>query len=143
MSWSRVEICPKVLFALFAVLPLCACASGHDLAKTEVDDTLHTSSVTTESVGATDAVRLSDVAIIRSAVSSADLEQGKGRALFWANAETGSRGSITGLVEYKDRDTLCRRFRTTRESFDGVAMFSGDTCLAPAGAWRMRAFDAL
>ena len=110
---------PKILIIGLYCSMLSACASGIDLAKAEIDDTIHTSSVTTES----------------------DLQQGQ--ALFWANAETGSRGSITSLVEYKDRGTLCRRFRTTRESFDGVSMYSGDTCLAPAGAWRMRAFDAL
>ena len=132
---------PKILIIGLYCSMLSSCASGIDLAKAEIDDTIHTSSVTTESVGATDATRLSDVAIIRNAVSSADLQQGQ--ALFWANAETGSRGSITSLVEYKDRGTLCRRFTTSRESFDGVSMYSGDTCLAPAGAWRMRAFDAL
>ncbi len=107
----------------------------------EVDRSLHTSSIATASGDAADSIRVSDTVVIRNAVSSADLEQANG--LSWANPETGSRGSVTGLAEYKDNNTLCRRFRTTRESFDGVAIYSGDICLASAGAWRIRAFEVL
>jgi surface antigen len=130
---------------LLAVLPLSACASGFDLSKAEVDRSIVTGSITTEpskTANTADTQRLSDVDTIRNAVSSADLAEANGQALSWANAETGSRGSITDLVEYKDKETLCRRFRTSRESFDGVTMYTGDACLGAAGAWRMRAFEA-
>ena len=51
--------------------------------------------------------------------------------------------SITELAEYRDDSLLCRRFTTTRESFDGVRLFKGEACMAVAGGWRMLAFDAL
>jgi hypothetical protein len=140
-AWSSRSKCPKVLFVLAVLLPLYACASGFDLSKAEVDETLYTSSVSADpSGGAMDSSELSDVATIRNAVSSVDIEQIG--ALAWANSDTGSRGSITDVVEYKDQDALCRRFLATRERFDGVAMFSGDACMVTAGAWRMRTFEA-
>ncbi|TIR69061.1 MAG: hypothetical protein E5X15_27415, partial [Mesorhizobium sp.] len=37
----------------------------------------------------------------------------------------------------------CRRFNATRESFDGVAMYQGELCIADAGGWRMQEFKAL
>lgn len=142
-AWSSRSKCPKALLVLAALLPLCACASGFDLSKAEVDRTLYTSAVPVDpGASAMDSTQLSDVATIRNAVSSADVEQVGAQPLAWANSDTGSRGSITDVVQYKDKGALCRRFQATRESFDGVAMFSGDACLVTAGAWRMRAFEA-
>jgi hypothetical protein len=141
--WSRGARRLKLLIALLAVLPLGACASGFDLGRAEVDRSIYTGSVAAAPGKTPDSARLSDVATIRNAVSSADLGQANGQALSWANADTGSRGSITGLVEYTDKEALCRRFRTTRESFDGVTMYTGEACLAGAGAWRMRAFEPM
>lgn len=142
-AWSSRPKCLKALLVLTVMLPLSACASGIDLGKADVDRTLYTSAVQTDAGGTTmDSSQLSDVATIRNAVSSADVEQAGGQ-LAWANSDTGSRGTITSLVEYQDKGAVCRRFQTTRESFDGVTMYSGDACLATAGAWRMRAFEAL
>ena len=88
-------------------------------------------------------IATSDQTTIGNAVSSADIEQLGGQAVPWANAGTGSRGSITELAELKDRGQTCRRFKASRESFDGVAMFEGELCLASAGGWRMQGFKAL
>ncbi|TIV92094.1 MAG: hypothetical protein E5V74_27295, partial [Mesorhizobium sp.] len=52
-------------------------------------------------------------------------------------------GAITELVELKDGGLTCRRFSATRESFDGVALYKGELCLAEAGGWRMQEFKAL
>ena len=76
-------------------------------------------------------------------MSSADIEQLGGQAVPWANAGTGSRGSITELAELKDKGQTCRRFTASRESFDGVALFKGELCLAGAGGWHMQDFKAL
>ena len=142
-AWSSRSKCPKVLFVLAVLLPLYACASGFDLSKAEVDKTLYTSAVQADPGGGEmDSTELSDVATIRNAISSADVEEVGAQPLAWANSDTGSRGSITDVVEYKDQDALCRRFLATRERFDGVAMFSGDACMVTAGAWRMRTFEA-
>jgi hypothetical protein len=87
--------------------------------------------------------RASDQATIRNAVSSADIQELGGQAVPWANSDTGSRGSITELAESSDNGQLCRRFTASRESFDGVALFKGEVCLAGAGAWRIQDFKAL
>ncbi|WP_258045398.1 RT0821/Lpp0805 family surface protein [Mesorhizobium sp. NBSH29] len=121
---------------------LSGCASGLDLRNAEVDRTLYTSAVSTDSQNALDQGQLSDAATIRNAVSSADVELAGGQALAWANADTGSRGSITGLTEYRDGGSVCRRFQAMRESFDGVKLYRGDACQAAPGAWQMRSFES-
>ena len=124
-----------------AVLP--ACASGFSLKQAEVDRSLYTSDIPGEARQPADALRISDEVTIRNAVSSADLESLGAEPLAWANSETGARGSITALSEHKEGSLLCRRFTTTRESFDGVLLFRGETCMAESGDWRMHAFDAI
>jgi surface antigen len=123
---------------------LSACASGgFSLKQAEVDRTFYTSDIPAQEKARRDAGRISDEATIRNAVTSADIESLGGGAVVWANADTGARGSITGLAEYKDNGVLCRRFSTSRENFDGVALFKGEACMASAGAWRMQSFEAL
>ncbi|NGO50926.1 RT0821/Lpp0805 family surface protein [Allomesorhizobium camelthorni] len=131
--------------ALLAImLPLCACASGgFSLEKAEIDQTILTGDVSQRGAPIADPERLSDEATIRNAVSSADLEGLDGMPLPWANAGTGSRGMITALAEHKDRGPLCRRFTTSRESFDGISLYQGEVCMVAPGAWRMETFKAL
>ncbi|HEV7254832.1 MAG TPA: RT0821/Lpp0805 family surface protein [Mesorhizobium sp.] len=87
--------------------------------------------------------KLSDQATIRDAVSSADLEAAGANPLAWANTETGSRGAITALNERRDGGKLCRSFTTSRESYDGVAMYAGEACKTESGPWRMLDFKPL
>lgn len=122
-------------------LPLAACAGGIDLRKAEVDDMLTTSAVSTNSAAVRDTTQVSDETTVRNAVSSADLDVVARQGLPWANADTGSRGTITDLVEYRRKGLLCRKFNVSRESYNGVALFAGEACQAGDGAWRMLAFD--
>jgi surface antigen len=127
-----------------AMLPLCACASGgFSLEKAEVDKTILTGDISERGAPIADPERLSDEVTIRNAVSSADIEELAGAPLPWANAGTGSRGAITALAEHKEDGALCRRFTTSRESFDGVGLYRGEICMAAPGAWRMETFKAL
>ena len=75
-------------------------------------------------------------------LEQADIETLAGKDVPWANPETGSRGAIMQLAENKAGGQLCRHFTATRESFDGVALFKGETCMVGYGAWRMQAFTA-
>ncbi|PTE09551.1 RT0821/Lpp0805 family surface protein [Mesorhizobium helmanticense] len=128
---------------VLVALPLAACGGGgFSLEQAEVDRTILTSS-TSANASLVDQDRASDQTTIGNAVSSADIEQLSGQAVPWANADTGSRGSITELAESRDKGQTCRRFTASRESFDGVALFKGEVCLAGAGAWRMQDFKAL
>ncbi|TIL47430.1 RT0821/Lpp0805 family surface protein [Mesorhizobium sp.] len=140
---ASAQIAVKAAAIVLVALPLAACgAGGFSLEQAEVDRTILTSS-TPASVLLIDQDRASDQATIRNAVSSADIQELGGQAVPWANSDTGSRGSITELAESRDNGQLCRRFTASRESFDGVALFKGEVCLAGAGAWQMQDFKAL
>ncbi|PWJ85443.1 outer membrane surface antigen [Pseudaminobacter salicylatoxidans] len=114
---------------------------GFSLEKAEVDRSLLTGSVASASQTTTDPERASDEATIRNAVTSADLEGLAGAPLAWANADTGSRGAISNVIESRDNGALCRKFTTSRESYDGVGLYHGEVCKAGAGLWRMLDFQ--
>jgi outer membrane surface antigen len=142
-QWRLIASASAKAAVVVLALPIAACgAGGFSLEKAEVDRSILTSSTST-SATPTDSERDSDQTTIGNAVSSADIEQLGGQSVPWANAGTGSRGSITNLAELKDKGQTCRRFKASRESFDGVAMFQGELCLASAGGWRMQDFKAL
>jgi surface antigen len=130
----------NAVLACLVALPLAACAGGFDLDKAGVDDTLTTGAVATDARTRPDVMQVSDEATIRNAVSSADLAAISESGLPWANVDTGSRGAITDLVEYDKKGLLCRKFNASRESFNGVRLYSGDACRAGDGSWRMLAF---
>jgi hypothetical protein len=135
----RAAALPAAL-ALLAVLG--GCAAGGLGRHAETDSSVLTGSVNPAG-GSADAPQLSDQATIRNAVSAADVKAAGAVPLAWANADTGSRGAISGLVEQRQGERLCRSFTTSRESFDGVALYAGRACMVAPGAWRMEAFDAL
>jgi surface antigen len=140
---ASAQIAVKAAAIVLVALPLAACgAGGFSLEQAEVDRTILTSS-TPASALPIDQDRASDQATIRNAVSSADIQELGGQAVPWANSDTGSRGSITELAESRHNGQLCRRFTTSRESFDGISLFKGEVCLAGAGSWRMQDFKAL
>jgi hypothetical protein len=128
--------------AVAGLLMLAGCGvGGFSLEKAAVDHSIVTSNVPATSVAA-DYGLVADQVTIRNAVSSADLEQMAGQPLAWANADTGSRGQITGLAESKAKGELCRDFAATRESFDGIALYKGRICMVGAGTWRIDDFRA-
>ncbi|PBC02011.1 RT0821/Lpp0805 family surface protein [Mesorhizobium sp. WSM3860] len=143
-QWSVIASASAKAALLTLALPLAACgAGGFSLEKAEVDRSIITSSAPSSPAMPATSDNDSDQTTIGNAVSSADVQELGGQAVPWANAGTGSRGSITELVELKDGDLTCRRFNATRESFDGVAMYQGELCMASAGGWRMQEFKAL
>lgn len=132
----------RALVLLCCALPLAACASSGnmDVSKIDVDETLQTSSV---GAATSDEARLSDSATIRNAVSAADIEALGSGPLAWANSDTGSRGTISGVSESKAAGVLCRTFTASRESYDGVGLYKGEACLGNQGAWHMQEFKPL
>lgn len=105
-----------------------------------VDSQAVTGSISPQTVAAGDTQRVSDEVTVRNAVSSVD-PKAAAENIPWANADTGSRGAITALVESRENDVLCRRFTTTRESFDGVALYRGKACMTDSGSWQMMGFQ--
>ena len=143
-QWSVIASASAKAALLTLALPLAACgAGGFSLQKAEIDRSIITSSAPSSSAVPAASDQDSDQTTIGNAVSSADIKELGGQAVPWANAGTGSRGAITELVELKDGGLTCRRFSATRESFDGVALYKGELCLAEAGGWHMQEFEAL
>jgi surface antigen len=120
---------------------LAACASRSADIEAAVDDTITTAAIPADPAAASDPVQISDETTIRNAVSSADLEAVAETGISWANTDSGSRGAITTLAEYRRQGQLCRSFEASRESYDGVNLYAGETCRASDGAWRMLKFQ--
>ncbi|PSM18367.1 MULTISPECIES: RT0821/Lpp0805 family surface protein [Nitratireductor] len=129
-----------VLLPLLAVLGGCV-SSGFGLGDDGLDRSLVTGAVQPAPAAVVDTETRSDEATIRNAVTSANLETLGGGTLSWANAETGSRGEVATIVELERDGVRCRRFRVSRESFQGVALFDGETCLTPGAGWWTRSFE--
>lgn len=85
--------------------------------------------------------KLTDEQAVSNAVTAADLHHLGSDGISWNNPATGASGLITSIVEYQDKDLLCRRFVTSRASFDGVSLVHGDVCLGIGVAWQMRTFS--
>jgi len=122
-------------------LSLAGCTSSLDLfgSSQKVDRTISTGTVpgTPQHTGAA----LSDEATVRNAVSSADLAKVGTASVPWANTATGSAGVVSQIREARNGEQICRAFTTTRHSYEGIAMFSGQTCLTGSGDWMLTAFD--
>lgn len=110
--------------------------SGLDLFEdSKVDSTIRTNTVA-------NGERLSDETTVRNAVASADLVQAAGQPIPWANSASGSAGVISTIAENHDTaGRTCRDFVTTKHSYQGIANYSGRTCLGNSGEWLLLAFD--
>ncbi|MCJ8026401.1 RT0821/Lpp0805 family surface protein [Shinella yambaruensis] len=115
---------------------LSGCMGGLDLFDGGKVDAVRTSSVPAGTE------RLTDEITVRNAVSSADLARIGGSPIPWANSASGSAGVISSIAENRDNaGRPCRDFVTTRHSYQGIANYSGRTCLASSGEWLLLAFD--
>lgn len=127
---------------LLAVVALSGCgARSFSIDDAVPDRSIVTGSISRDSAApASDAAATSDEMTIRNAVSSALVEELSAEGIGWANAETGSRGAISAITESRDSGYLCRAFTASRESFDGVRLYRGETCLGSAKLWVMKSF---
>lgn len=87
-----------------------------------------------------DAKGSSDQMTVRNIVSALNFTQWGNKPVPWSNPETGSQGTITTIAEKKDDAGLCREFQTSRESFDGVMIYKGETCMQNGGQWTLKSF---
>jgi hypothetical protein len=116
-----------------------SCTSSLDLfGSDKVDRSVSTGAVP---AAASTTTTLSDEATVRNAVTSADLAKIGEAPLPWANAATGSAGVVSTIKEARNQGHVCREFTTTRHSYDGIAMFSGQACLTGSGDWLLTAFN--
>ncbi|MFZ1681010.1 MAG: RT0821/Lpp0805 family surface protein [Rhizobiaceae bacterium] len=130
-----------LVFAMAIAAPalLAGCGSaGFSLAGAGVDR-----ASVTGSVASADVESGSDEEVIRDAVARADPGGVAARPLAWANEETGARGAIEALREVARAGKTCRVFRASRENYEGVGLFEGETCRTAAGVWQMIRFLAV
>lgn len=109
--------------------------AGLDLAARDVDR-----SVATGSIPVSKTENLSDAMTVRNAVSSADVSKVAGNPIPWANSSSGSAGVISSINEEQVNGVTCRRFTTTRHSYEGIAKFDGNTCMMQNGEWTLTSF---
>ncbi|WP_424550298.1 RT0821/Lpp0805 family surface protein [Shinella sp.] len=130
--------CLGIAAAMICGAVLSGCMSGLDMfSDSNVDKTVRTNTVTN---GNTE--RLTDEITVRNAVSSADILRTGGSPIPWANSASGSAGVISSIAENHDNNgRTCRDFVTTKHSYQGIANFSGRTCLGNSGEWLLLAFD--
>jgi hypothetical protein len=132
---------PGINLLAIAVAGLCVtgCTSSLDvLGGEKVDRTISTGTVAGKARSGT---ALSDEMTVRNAVTSADLTKVATNSVPWANTSTGSAGVVSTIHEGRNQGRLCRDFTTTRHSYEGIAMFSGQACMTEGGDWLLTAFD--
>lgn len=88
--------------------------------------------------GGAEADRLLDEDTMRLSVTTADLAKMGSTGLPWANAATGSTGTVTTITEREVSGQTCRAFTATREAYDGVTLYNGDICLDRRSGWWTR-----
>lgn len=122
---------------LAALLAVSGCVgSGLDTAATGKPDT----SLVTGSIPASSTMNETDTTAIGNAVVTAELDRSQEERIPWANPATGSVGVISYVEEVQADSGTCRRFETSRHSYDGIALFVGETCRAPGAVWRLMSF---
>lgn len=131
-AWLRGAAVSLTMFALSGCM-----GGGLDMfGKSDVDRSVSTGTVPV----ARTSDGLSDAVAVRNAVSSADISQGGNNAIPWANTTSGSAGVISSIEEDRASGVPCRRFTTTRHSFEGIAKFDGRTCRLENGEWYLTSF---
>jgi len=123
------------------VMSLAGCAMGGvSIEKAVPDSSTITGSVIPAQKTEADTGKLSDQSTIKGIVSALDFTQWGKKPVPWANPDTGSQGTITTVAETKSDGALCRQFETSREAFDGVSIYRGETCMQRGGQWTLTSF---
>lgn len=118
----------------------CTVISGKGLEEVAVDKSLTTASIPPVDP-AVAAETLSDSRTVRNAVSAADIARLDTAPVAWSNADTGASGTITAIRETRAGDAVCRQFTTSRQRFDGVALYAGEACTTGQGEWTLTRFS--
>ena len=141
--WSlscRANALRKAVIGI-CILSLAGCAMGGvSIEKAVPDSSTITGSVKQLQPVETDTGKLSDQSAIRNVVSALNFTEWGKKPVPWANPDTGSQGTITTIAENSKNNQLCREFETSREAFDGVSIYRGETCMQRGGQWTVTSF---
>lgn len=134
----------KVPFLVcLAISPLAGCVVSGGGMEDMVDRSVVTNSIApaTPAAPAVAPDQASDRNTVRNAVSAADLDAATEQPMAWANTDTGASGVITAIREVRAGDMICRQFQTSRQRFDGVALYKGEACTKGQGEWTLTQFN--
>lgn len=132
-----------LLLSCVAVMSGCA-MGGFNMESAVPDRSIVTGSVKASTQSANyeaDTHTLSDQSAIKNVISALNFTQWAGKTVPWANPDTGSQGTITTMNERNSDGILCRKFETSRESFNGVSIYRGETCMETGGNWFITSFS--
>lgn len=127
--------------ALFATIAMSGCAiNGNTLPQVANDKSIVTESV---AKGATPAgIAQGDAEVIKSAVAKAPIEE-RIKPLAWSNPQTGSTGTIVAIDKFMGKHgQQCRGFKTSVDTFMGIAFYNGEACQISPGEWVLSWFKS-
>ncbi|GGD08116.1 RT0821/Lpp0805 family surface protein [Aureimonas glaciei] len=130
----------KAPFLLVLIMSLSGCVISGGGMEEMVDRSIVTNSIA-PAAPTIAPEQASDGNTVRNAVSSANLAAASEKPMAWANADTGASGVITAIHEVKAGDMICRQFRTSRQRYDGVAVYDGEACTKGRGEWTLTHFS--
>ncbi|MEL6734576.1 MAG: RT0821/Lpp0805 family surface protein [Pseudomonadota bacterium] len=128
-------------FVLAVTLFVSGCAiNGNTLPQIADDKSIVTESVTK---GATPAgIAKGDAEVIKSAVAEAPIEE-RIKPLAWSNPQTGSTGTIVAIDKFMGKHgQQCRGFKTSVDTFMGIAFYNGEACQISPGEWVLSWFKS-
>ena len=126
---------------LIVTLGASGCAvSGNSLPELVDNNALVTSSVASKTK--TEGIAETDAEIIKETVAAAKVSHDNA-PLAWANPQTGSSGTIVAIDKFMGKHGhRCRGFKTSVDSFMGIAFYNGEACRISAGKWVLSWFKA-
>jgi len=120
------------------VLSACVVREGGGGDRSAVDNSLVTGSIRRSAPAAIAPQCAADSAAILAQFIVLEQQNGRPAARLWENSAAGSRGVLSALGQPEERGgALCRQFQTTRESFDGSALYKGEACRYGRQPWAL------
>ena len=130
---SRTFSPPATSLLLAVTLAVSGCAvGGLNSAKLSSGEQIVATSVT--KAAESEGVAQTDAEIIKTAVAAAPVDESN--ALAWANPQTGSSGTIVAIDKFMGKHgQACRGFKTSVDTFMGIAFYNGEACQISPGEW--------
>ena len=119
---------------LIGTLLVAGCAvNGNTLPQLTASEELVTNSVVEKAKP--EGVDNTDAEVIKTVVASASADEGV-KPLAWQNPETGSSGTIVAIDKFMGKHGQhCRGFKTSVDTFMGIAFYDGEACQISPGEW--------
>jgi len=139
---SKARLRPALYpILLIMVLGASGCAvSGNSLPTLVDNDALVTSSVASKTKA--EGIAETDAEVIKEAVATAKVSS-EIAPLAWVNPQTGSSGTIVAIDKFMGKHgQRCRGFKTSVDSFMGIAFYNGEACQISAEKWVLSWFKA-